>query len=157
MILDTDKPDIDSQLIVTLAKQALNNVTCFEKFDLHGISSPGFREEFCTVRIGLPRQSGHSTAALQLMYEYPDSLLFLHSGNARAYARQMLSKYTDDTDVQQRIEANMIVAGAGIPLHEIRPVNDRPFIILDQVSLMKLAWVAAIKGSITSKIILELH
>lgn len=156
MILDQNKPNIDSQLIVTLAKQALNNLHIFQQGKFGYGQYRDFADEFCTVKISLPRQSGHSTAALQLMYEYPGSLLFVPSGIVAGNMRHLLNAYTDDAEVLVRIDANIMVPGS-TALDKIRPVTDRPFIILDQVSIMREDWIKAIKGSLQSKIILELQ
>lgn len=152
-LTDPWKVQADSQLIVTLAKQALNNIAIYEPY-WH--SSDRFREEFGTVAISMPRQSGHSTAALQLMYEYPTSLLFVPSTSARDYIIRQLAEYTQDEDVHQRLQqATSVVSSRS--LAEIQNIGERPFIIFDQYQRMQTKVIEAVVNSSNAKIIVKLQ
>lgn len=147
--------DIDSEIIVTLAKQALHNLPFRKKyFDAYHYNE--FQREFATVRIGLPRQSGHSTAALQLLYEYPDSLIFLPGGTSRDYMRSQLKQWVDDLFVFNRMVKNIKVLHQAA-LEDIKPVSDRPFIIFDEMSSHRAQGINEVKASLNAKIILELQ
>jgi len=103
----------------------------------------------------MPRQSGHTTAALQLMYEYPDSLLFVHSQSAKHHIRCLRKEYIDNPEVHRRIEENTMV-----PSHQafsrIRPAWTRPFVIVDQASAMREEQMNQILESLQASIVLEL-
>lgn len=92
MILEPEhKIERDSQLIVDMANMALRN---YHKYMNMGFTNTMDRRdvirEFCTVNIHLPRQSGHSTAGLQLLYEHDDALMFMHNGAARHHYENAL-------------------------------------------------------------------
>ena len=159
MIVTKDQASINSTLIVSLAKQALNNLPYYEKHRRQFFGSTGedlFRQEYGTVKIGLPRQSGHSTAALQLMYEYPGSLLFVHDHSARDYMRNHLRQYTDDPDTRARINMDTLIPDQRL-ITQVPHQASRAFIILDQVSMMSPPAIAIIKEAFAADIILELQ
>jgi hypothetical protein len=147
------KPSIDSEIIVTLAKQALHNVKWYthhyQAYDFYGCI-----KEFATVKISLPRYSGSTTAALQLMYEYPDSLCFVPSGMSKDYMHQLLATYTDDIAVSDRIKKNTLIMGHD-SLVQIKPM-DRTFIIIDQASYVREEELHRIHNAVSAKIIVEL-
>lgn len=154
-IVTTDeyKASSSSEIIVTLAKHALDNLKWNRR---HNLGPTNFREEFGTVKIALPRQSGHSTAALQLMYEYPDSLLFVPNHPARDYSRQLLGQYTDDHEVHERICKNIIVPQHASVIQ--LPVRlNRPFIIFDEAAAMQPEMIHRVLNSLNASIILELQ
>lgn len=145
---------VDSELIVTLAKQALNNLPYVQHYcDTNDEAK--FRREFGTVKIAMPRQSGHSTAALQLMYEYPDSLLFVPSGGTKHHIRCLRNEYIIDPDVHRRIEQNTMVP-SDQAFARIQQAWSRPFVIVDQASMMRKECMDHIVGSLQASIILEL-
>lgn len=114
-----------------------------------------FREEFGTVNIAMPRQSGHSTAALQLMYEYPDSVLFVPNGSSLECMRGLLRNYTDDTDIQRRINKNTMVP-SGQAMANLKPVWARSFVIIDQATRMNSDAIHHVVTSLQASIVLKL-
>lgn len=154
MITAKNQIQIDSELIVTLAKQALNNLPHVQHYCDQN-DERQFRKEFGTVKIAMPRQSGHSTAALQLMYEYPDALCFVHSGSAKQYIRHLMKDYISDQDVIRRITANIMVPDQRRML-DIRPVWTRSFVIMDQCSMISNEMQDYIRESLQRSILLEL-
>jgi len=156
MITDSTRPAIDSQIIVTLAKQALNNLPYYQTTQGHfGLSENAFNKEFGTVKIAMPRQSGHSTAALQLMYEYPDALCFVHSGSSANYMRMLLKDYTVESEVLRRIKKNIIVPSPPA-INRIKPGGKRSFVILDQTSRIPKEMHDMVISSLRASIVLEL-
>lgn len=123
---------VNSQLIVDLAKQALTNVRSADIKELKD-SYPhcAFRDRFGRVKISLPRGSGHTTAALQLLYEFSDALLFVSKSSRKAHCQHLLHEYVADAAVRKRIE-DAILYTTGTDLISIRPIEDRSFIIIDQ-------------------------
>jgi len=141
---------------VSLAKQALHNLPHFQESQSHfGLNDIEFRREFGTVKIAMPRQSGHSTAALQLMYEYPDAICFVPNGSVRNFTCRLLRDYTDDKEVLNRIDANIMVPGEST-MARIRPQWERSFIIIDQALQMRKESTDLIVASLQASIILEL-
>lgn len=143
----------NSEIVVDLAKQAMVNLSHYSN---QNYEPAHFVEEFRTVRLHLPRQSGHTTAALQLMYEYPDSLLFVPDSSTREYTRSMLRNYTDDHAVRTRIDQNTFIPRSTI-LRNLRPVVNRPFLILDGASRMTTETKNEIIADFHAKIIVELQ
>ena len=152
-LTDPKKAQVDSQLIVTLAKQALSNIAIYEPY-WH--TSERFREEFGTVCISMPRQSGHSTAALQLLYEYPTSLLYVPNSSARDYIIRQLAEYTQDEEVHRRVQkATSVISSRA--LAEIQNIGERPFIIFDQFNRMQTKVIDAVVSTSNAKIIVKLQ
>ena len=150
---DPNQLEHSSELIATLAKHALNNLKIQQRY---WGNSNRYREEFGTIKISMPRQSGHSTAALQLLYEYPDSLLFVHSGSARDFMRKQIRALTDDIEVHNRMDDHIKMPYRD-ELVNIKPVHDRAFIIFDEVLSHHAEAVKEAKVCVDAKIILELH
>jgi len=116
-----------------------------------------FRHEFGTVKISLPRRSGHTTAALQLLYEYSDSLLFVRKGSVKYNIENMARKLISDQVVLRDLVSRIIIPSENI-LKNIRPVHDRSFIIFDQADLFQQGYLEKIKMSLWSaKIVVELQ
>jgi hypothetical protein len=107
-VLDGSEPSRSSETIVNIAKIALGNLSHFEHYR-GGIDHTKFSEEFSLVKIHLPRQSGHSTAALQLLYEYPRSLCVVPNHQSKENMMRMLQEYTQDTMVLRRVEESICI------------------------------------------------
>lgn len=80
---------IGNHLINSLVAMAYNNlkeesVVCYKKI-MHPLA---FREEFGTVHIQLPRGMGHTTEGINLLLEYPESVMIVHSVQWRHMALQ---------------------------------------------------------------------
>ena len=154
-IVTSETHQIDSQLIVTLAKQALNNLPYYERSQkMFGMNSIEFRKEFKTVKIGMPRQSGHSTAALQLLFEYPDAVCFVPSGSSCQYMNTLLKNYTDDETIRRRINKNIMVPN-GKAMKNLK-LQKRSFIILDKSPAMSAEAIERIVSVMPASIVLEL-
>ena len=87
MIIDHDEIERDSQLIVDMVNIAYRNVSngVYDKF-----AGGNHIEEFCTVKVWLPRSSGHTTAALQLMVEHEDAVLVVPRANMKDLCKRTL-------------------------------------------------------------------
>ncbi len=152
MITDKNRLQIDSELIVALAKQALHNLPHYDNYN----SIDNFRTEFGIVKIGLPRQSGHTTAALQLVYAYPNSLLFVPNESSRLCTKNLLQQFTDDHQVNNTINAATHVLCSRTILN-IKPCHGREFLIFDGVSRMPRADIQRTTEEFNATIILELQ
>ena len=153
VLTDPKQVRVNSELIVTLAKQALNNIAIYEPY-WH--TSERFREEFGTVTIAMPRQSGHSIAALQLLYEYPTSLLYVPNSSARDYIIRQLAEYTHDEEVHRRVQkATSVISSRA--LAEVQNIDERPFIIFDQYHRMQTKIIDAVVSTSNAKIIVKLQ
>lgn len=132
MILDKNELTINSEMIVYLAEQALHNLDkpVVRRFKQDSPYNT-FRHQFGTVKIRLPRRSGHSTAALQLLYKHPGSLLFVHNMERKYALEKLILEYTSNEETIEYVK-NSIVVPFKNALLRIRPVKDRPFLILDQ-------------------------
>lgn len=140
MIIVDDEATVNSQIIVTLAKQALKNLNAPSIRNLKQ-NCPGddFRLEFGTVKISLPRRSGHTTAALQLLFEHPGSLIFVYTTAMKINMQDMITEYMSDLDIRKRVADNIIVATSDLALKNIKPLlgGKRPFIIFDQTAMFR--------------------
>ena len=155
MIIHNDNaPTINSQLIVSLAKQAQKNLKYYRKIFANYTSSE-FRKEFGTVQISMPRHSGHSTAALQIMFEYPDPLLFVSDSSSRDCSRSALADYTTDAEVRNRITRNTLIPTSHNMI-QIKSVQNRAFIIIDDARRQPDT-IKSISESFTADIILLLQ
>jgi len=147
----------NSELIVQLAEQALENLSTPQlKHERKHMDDHGFRKEFGTVKISLPRQSGHTTAALQLLNDHPTSLCFVLRQEYKNEMLNLLYEYTSNPETHERIKSSIVVLTEGALLH-VRPVEDRPFIIFDQTSMIRQDIYEHIKEAFVAGVIIELH
>jgi len=157
MIVDEDRITINSQLIVSLAKQALTNTERLSVKSWYGkMPREVYREEFGVVKISMPRQSGHTTAALQLLVEHPGSLAFIMQRRTKDDMLRMLGRYTTDWEVINRVERS-IVPISDNALKNVKPLEYRPFIIFDQATSIREDVFEEIKNSYNAGIVVELQ
>lgn len=131
MIVDHTTAEINSELIVTMAKMAFRNLDSpVVKSQIRYMSHDAFRRQFGTVKISLPRQQGHTTAALQLLYEYPNSLLFVPKHARKEDCIKLLRHYTSNAETLQRLSDAIVVPSENGMLN-IKP-KERDFAIFDQ-------------------------
>jgi len=156
---------INSEPIVSFAKQALYNLPYYMGW-YETIGKEKFYHEFREIKIKLPRRSGHSTAALQLLYEYPDALCFVRGFAVRDMFRSLLRENTSDGETLQRIDKQVKVIDFTEPLDNLmvrRIMSNvthnekrRSFIIFDQASELEIRTKETIIDNFPSEITLEL-
>jgi len=157
MILDEDRITVNSQLIVALAKQALANTTRLTVKSWHkSMPREVYREEFGVVKISMPRRSGHTTAALQLLVEHPGSLVFVMQIRTKDDMLRMLRQYTTDIEVNDRVK-DSIVPITDNALKNVNPLEYRPFIIFDRATSIREDVFDEIKNSYNAGIVVELQ
>jgi len=158
MIVDEHMVNINSQLLVDMCTQSLKNLKAPNVISLQrNMPHQMFREEFGTVRIMMPRRSGHTTAALQLIVEYPDSLLFVRQTSHKDSLRHLIREYTSNVAVRRRVDES-VIALSDSALKDIRPIDTRPFVIFDQRSLFRNNQVAeCIAAFQSAQIVVELQ
>jgi len=157
MIVDEDRITVNSQLIVSLANQALDNTTRLSITNWYKkMPSDHYRKEFGTVKISMPRRSGHTTAALQLLVEHPDSICFVSKHDQKLGMTRMLHDYTSDRKIINRV-CNAIITVNDNSLKQIKVVKSRPFVIFDQTDMIREDVFEYLKEGYNAKIVVELQ
>jgi len=157
MIVDDTAAKVNSQLIVDLCMQALENLKAPQIVSMkRNMPRRAFREDFGTVRIFLPRRSGHSTAALQLLCEHPDALLFVTKHSRKDDMQNMIRDYTSNQALRDRIN-NAIVPLSPNALTNLKPVEYRSFVIFDGQPDTHFNVYAMFKETVSVGIVVELH
>jgi hypothetical protein len=155
-VIPENKINFSSELIVQLARNAFDNAPELAHWKKQLINEGQFRDEFQTVKITLPRQAGHTIAALQLMYEYPGSLLFVPNGSARLDAIAQIKHLSENREIIKEVENNTLVPSHS-GLIQIKARLARPFVIFDQSSAMSSNTKLMIKDTFNAQVFLELQ
>lgn len=157
-MITNDKLKHNSQLIVELAESALHNLRTDEIHRYkHNMGEAHFRDQFRTVRLHLPRRSGHTTAALQLVVNHPGSLLFVERETAKMDALRMLREYTDNSDVIEQAGTCIVPIYNPNRILALRPQPHRDFIVFDQTNEFKQESVEAIIRTLNAEIVVILQ
>lgn len=134
------------QHILDLVQFAYDNLDDPRVRDWKQNMSPwAFRQEFGLVKIKMPRQAGHTAAAVTLLGRYPGSLLFVPRGDDRQrIIREYRHYFIDEEILYRRDDHKQMMAGRSSNLEDfifvprdddklkrLRP-NKPPLIIIDR-------------------------
>ena len=92
-----------------------------------------FRREFGTIKIQLARQTGHTTAAVRLLFAHDDALIYLPNSGSMRGIRDEIARYTKLRSIRSVMEKRVTYVGYNYGKY-IEPVNGRSMVIIDQAS-----------------------
>ena len=119
-----------------------------------------FELEHGTVKIHLPRQQGHTTAAMELIAKYPGSIMFVPRHNIKQDIENKFKEYIIDPNDAQKACKSVLTLDAikdDRLLYLMRQGAPRPFTIFDGVSRMNEALITEAKFKFGADIFVELQ
>lgn len=147
-------------LIVQMCELALANVKSarVQEWKATYYTSDDFEREFSTVKVALPRQQGHTTAAMELVAKHPGSIMFVLQHDMKRDIEYKFREYIFDTEKSQRACGSVLTLQAikDNRNHMLRK-NYRPFLIFDGVSRMNTAYITEAKTLFPADVYVELQ
>lgn len=147
-------------LIVQMCEQALANVNSarVQNWKSNMYDRYDFEREFSTVKLMLPRQQGHTTAAMQLVANHPGSMMFVMQHDMKRDIEYKFRELIYDP-IKAQLACDSVLTLQEIKNNKfsIRRGCYHPFMIFDGVSRMNKAYITEAKTLVNADIYVELQ